>query len=207
MLPHVFDCSQHINQPGGGVSCKATVDWSLIEEKFLKGIHLGSGMTENWQSFGPEGFQEPSKMIDLFCYMQFRWLKFKIGFLVKHYILQHFGNERKRDARTQQDFDIRDDVHNQVLAEMLSRWRLHHHDTTRSRLTRYQKRSEDRSNDLYGFIKKTVVPFPRIGWFETIRDDTTLDTFWDYLKPFPRKLIAEGMGVLKMTITHKDLKQ
>jgi len=77
--------------------------------------------------------------------------------------ISHFGNERKRDARTQQDFDIKDDVHNQFLAEMLARWRLHHPDSTRSRLTRYQKRSEDRSNDLYGFIKKTVVPFPRIG--------------------------------------------
>ena len=77
--------------------------------------------------------------------------------------MQHYGNERKRDVRNRQELDIKDDLQKQVLTEMLSRWRFHHPDTTRSRLIRYQKRSEDRSDDLYGFIKKTVVPFPRIG--------------------------------------------
>merc|ERR1711976_110032 len=77
--------------------------------------------------------------------------------------ISHYGNE-KRDVRTRQGLDnIKDEVHHHVLAELLNRWRFHHPDSPRSRLIRYQKRSEDRSDDLYGFIKKTVVPFPRIG--------------------------------------------
>ena len=66
--------------------------------------------------------------------------------------MQQYGNKRKREVQSQQELaiKIKDGVHNP--------------DTARSRLIGYEKRSEDPSASASeGFIKKTVVPFPRLG--------------------------------------------
>ena len=83
-----------------------------------------------------------------------------VNFLIYTYIalsyhcFKNFRKERKRQMKEPHD------IHHEVFTELLTRWRNLHPE----HWSHLQIPISKRSQDIYGFIKKTVVPFPRLGW-------------------------------------------